>query len=438
MEKRLSRPDYTKPLPEAVICYRNLVVGLDDMDLDEILASEFPEKPRWETGISPAELIIANDPDNAPRLPATPEPKRPVWEKLAQSSCWENRLIAAKRNVALETWLALLSDRSAAVRRAVLGNEFAMNELALLPAGRKALLALLEDEDCRKMAARSIENLNPKAAREIVKLIEKADKPAAQAREAAAAAAPAMTLQIGHGGDALDIPLRNDNALSTGTYLIIAAYRDLSEKLLESELAVGIDEDARLAEICLLFADDPRVAVRTTAARETPAESEAARRLALDHESAVRKAVYELPEGLSRDEIKEFLGNDPERIVEFMDEILKGPDARYWSETFLSDPDPSVRSEALSKGIIFDRSSKAEDEEELDDSDDDIIVDDDGDDLFDDDEWIIDDEDEERDEEKDEDEEEEEDDEENDDDSSDSVEGSRKSSPSVKRGYSKQ
>ena len=239
-----------------------------------------------------------------------------------------------------------------------------------------------------------------------------------------------MTLQIGHGGDALDIPLRKDAALSTGTYLIVAAYRDLSEKLLESELAVGIDEDARLSEICLLFADDPRVAVRTTAAREAPAESEAAQRLALDHESAVRKAVYELPEGLSRDEIKEFIGNDPERIVEFMDEILKGPDARYWSETFLSDPDPSVRSEALSKGIIFDRSSKAEAEEELDDSDDDIIVDDNGDDLFGDDEWIIDDEDEERDED-------EEEDEENDDDSSDSVKGCRKSSPSVKRSYSK-
>lgn len=436
MEKRLSRPDYTKPQPEAVICYRNLVVGLDDMDLDEILASEFPEKPRWETGISPAELIIANDPDNALRLPATPEPKRPVWEKLAQSPCWENRLIAAKRNVALETWLALLSDRSAAVRQAVLGNEFALNELALLPAGRKALLALLEDEDCRKRAARSIKDLNPKAAREIVKLIEKADKPAAQARKAAAAAAPAMTLQIGHGGDALDIPLRKDAALSTGTYLIVAAYRDLSEKLLESELAVGIDEDARLSEICLLFADDPRVAVRTTAAREAPAESEAAQRLALDHESAVRKAVYELPEGLSRDEIKQFLGNDPERIAEFMDEILEGPDARYWSETFLSDPDPSVRSKALSKGIIFDRSSKAEAEDELDESDDDIIVDDDCDDLFDDDEWIIDDEDEESDEEKDVDEEE--DDEENDDDSSDSVEGSRERSPSVKRCYSKQ
>lgn len=311
MEKRLSRPDYTKPQPEAVICYRNLVVGLDDMDLDEILASEFPETPRWETGISPAELIIANDPDNALRLPATPEPKRPVWEKLAQSPCWENRLIAAKRNVALETWLALLSDRSAAVRQAVLGNEFALNELALLPAGRKALLALLEDEDCRKRAARSIKDLNPKAAREIVKLIEKADKPAAQARKAAAAAAPAMTLQIGHGGDALDIPLRKDAALSTGTYLIVAAYRDLSEKLLESELAVGIDEDARLSEICLLFADDPRVAVRTTAAREAPAESEAAQRLALDHESAVRKAVYVLPEGLSRDEIKEFLETIP-------------------------------------------------------------------------------------------------------------------------------
>ena len=436
MEKRLSRPDYTKPQPEAVICYRNLVVGLDDMDLDEILASEFPEKPRWETGISPAELIIANDPDNALRLPATPEPKRPVWEKLAQSPCWENRLIAAKRNVALETWLALLSDRSAAVRQAVLGNEFALSELALLPAGRKALLALLEDEDCRKRAARSIKDLNTKAAREIVKLIEKADKPAAQARKAAAAAAPAMTLQIGHGGDALDIPLRKDAALSTGTYLIVAAYRDLNEKLLESELAVGIDEDARLSEICLLFADDPRVAVRTTAAREAPAESEAAQRLALDHESAVRKAVYELPEGLSRDEIKQFLGNDPERIAEFMDEILEGPDARYWSETFLSDPDPSVRSKALSKGIIFESSSKAEAEEALDESDDDIIVDDDCDDLFDDDEWIIDDEDEESDEEKDVDEEE--DDEENDDNSSDSVEGSRESSPSVKSGYSEQ
>ena len=154
--------------------------------------------------------------------------------------------------------------------------------------------------------------------------------------------------------------------------------------------------------------------------------------MALDHESAVRKAVYELPEGLSRDEIKEFLGNDPERIVEFMNEILKGPDARYWSETFLSDPDPSVRSEALSKGIMFDRSSKGEAEEALDESDDDIIVDDDCDDLFDDDEWIIDDEDEERDED------EEEEDEENDDDASDSVEGTRESSPSVKRCYSKQ
>lgn len=117
-----------------------------------------------------------------------------------------------------------------------------------------------------------------------------------------------------------------------------------------------------------------------------------------------------------------------------MDEILEGPDARYWSETFLSDPDPSVRSKALSKGIIFDRSSKGEAEEALDESDDDIIVDDDCDDLFDDDEWIIDDEDEESDEEKDE----EEDDEENDDDSSDSVKGCRKSSPSVKRSYSKQ
>ena len=93
--------------------------------------------------------------------------------------------------------------------------------------------------------------------------------------------------------------------------------------------------------------------VRMAAAQSARVESKAARMLAVDGSASVRRQLYEMPLGLDAQELEIFLSNDPERFVEFMEEILKRSDGGKWAERFEKDPDPAVQRELI-RAVVAD------------------------------------------------------------------------------------
>ena len=153
--------------------------------------------------------------------------------------------------------------------------------------------------------------------------------------------------------------LTNPQALKTATQLFIEALHGLSEataldpqfdQISETSIQIGY----------LAFAFDPRPAVREVVAQSVDRDDEAASFLAKDKTPSVRHAFEVLPNGLSNQEIENFLEDDPARMVTFMDSILKGTDTEFWLTRFLKDADPEVRRQAM----IAHRNQMAQTEDE--------------------------------------------------------------------------
>lgn len=193
---------------------------------------------------------------------------------------------------------------------------------------------------------------------------------------------------------------------------------DDDDHIESSPMTVEIDEFRRAEKLCRVFHSSANPAVRLAAARWVKGDYDCWRDYAFDEDLAVRREVHELCEDADEyeaDDYIDFLGNDPERLVEHAGALLR-TDFAEWSRRLLRDEDPEVRRAALPlvlAGVTHGAGRRPVEE----DADDDIVVSNGWNDD-DDDDWL-----DEEDDEDDSDEEEEEDEEE---DAEEDAKGSRK------------
>ena len=203
----------------------------------------------------------------------------------------------------------------------------------------------MADHELRKEALRTADSLSDEAARVLSSI-------AFRAAEDVAKAAPVVEIAFGADKDRTVVALTTNRALSDAAYWLIEKYQD--KKGVHGDVhSASLDQDERSDYICGLLAEDPRVVVRMAAAQSARAESKAAGMLAVDGSASVRRQLYEMPLGLDAQELEIFLGDDPERFVEFMEEILKRPDGGKWAERFEKDPDPAVQRELI-RAVVAD------------------------------------------------------------------------------------
>lgn len=298
-----------KPIPLAELRYGIIAVAIGPEALDTLLLTEFPlEDSTWKACNVGA---VSRDSTSRTEMAGTA-----FWEALARNASYRVRAQAAERPLSTATRLKLLRDRSAMVRETILENAEAAAAIARTPEGREALTS-----------ARS--------------------ECAAPAQDGQAA--EPFRLRINHAEAPVEIELRAPHSITSAVKFLISAYKRADDCLLSSAPAIGIDSAARLDEICSLLSRDPRPIVRMTAARAVDApESEAALLFARDALAAVRESLIVLPKHLSLPELERFLNDDPDRLLMFLDKLLKGPFALEWLGRLLSDTDPQVRNETLS------------------------------------------------------------------------------------------
>ena len=331
--------------PDAILRYGKMRIPLMAEDLSDLLANEFhgDQDDDW---ISPADLIVRDD--AYPRF--TPEAsiaqhiestdrERSAWDVLAHDPSYRVRAAAADKPLNLETYIELLNDRSMAVRHKVASNVLAIEALLDDVAGRVAFFDAMQDPEFRALVvsqAHALSGSHREALEDLLDDLPITDYPKATA----------FRLTFGHCDRQKTMVLTNPIALKTATQLFIEALHGLSDataldpqfdQISETSIQIGY----------LAFAFDPRPAVREVVAQSVDRDDEAASFLAKDKTPSVRHAFEVLPNGLSNQEIENFLEDDPARMVTFMDSILKGTDTEFWLTRFLKDADPEVRRQAM-------------------------------------------------------------------------------------------
>ena len=331
--------------PDAVLRYGSVSVDIDADLLESLLDDEFKFSREDDDGLDPVQVLDYDVVNFLSKSSCAREPGRELWEKFAKHPHHGMRAIAAQHAISASTFRRLLADRSYKVRKTILGNACALESLVRSKKGRAALSKAVADYELRNEALRTADSLSEEAARVLSSI-------AFRAADDVSEAAPVVEIAFGVDEDRTVVALTTNRALTDAAFWLIEKYQH--KQGVHGDVHSGsLDRDERSDYICGLLAEDPRVVVRMAAAQSARVESKAARMLAVDGSASVRRQLYEMPLGLDAQELEIFLSNDPERFVEFMEEILKRSDGGKWAERFEKDPDPAVQRELI-RAVVAD------------------------------------------------------------------------------------
>ena len=256
---------------------------------------------------------------------AVPEPQRDVWEILAKSPSYEMRKIAAGRGLKVETFIKLLNDRAFCVREAVLDNIDGLETLASTEDGRRAVADALKDRKLRNTMRHRIRYIDEHAAAVLRPLLIKA----VTEGDAVAGDAIPFELVLNPDTDPYTITLTEPAAIENAIDSLMS-YDDFDD----TEGHNGpdlVDLTAQPEYVIEKFASDPREFVRQYAAHYVRSSMPATRKLAFDESPAVRRAVCVEPKDLTNEERIAFYGDDPERLIDYVENRQELPTSSAFS-----------------------------------------------------------------------------------------------------------
>ena len=320
----------------ALLRYGDTSVRLSSPAVDYILSAQYSPTRHTSDGISPAVIIEETEMTYTAEPTSVPEPQRAVWEILAKSPSYEMRKTAAGRGLKVETFIELLSDRAFSVRETVLDNIDGLETLASTEGGRKALALALKDRTLRNTVRHRIRDIDEQAAAVIRPLLIRA----VTEGEAVDGEPTPFELVLNPDTDPFTVVLTEPDALEA-TIDCLLADDDLDDsygKCVSGSFVVKTDT----SHIIEKLASDPREPVRMFAAHYARPSSPALRKLAFDISPAVRRCVTSEPAGFTNEERIAFYGNDPERLIEYVDNLEELPATTDFIRSLLADSDPTV------------------------------------------------------------------------------------------------
>ena len=267
---------------------------------------------------------------------SVPEPQRAVWEILAKSPSYEMRKTAARRGLKVETFIELLSDRAFSVRETVLDNIDGLETLASTEGGRKALALALKDRTLRNTVRHRIRDIDEQAAAVIRPLLIRA----VTEGDAVDGEPTPFELVLNPDTDPFTVVLTEPDALEATIDCLLDDddFDDSYGKCVSGSFVVNADT----SHIIEKLASDPREPVRMFAAHYARPSSPALRKLAFDISPAVRRCVTSEPTGFTNEERIAFYGNDPERLIEYVDNLEELPATTDFIRSLFADSDPTV------------------------------------------------------------------------------------------------
>lgn len=355
--------DRVKPL--AVLRYGDTTVRLGWPIVDFILLAQYSPTRHTEDGISPALIVEETEMTYTAEPTAVPEPQREVWEILAKSPSYEMRKIAAGRGLKVETFIKLLNDRAFCVREAVLDNIDGLETLASTEDGRRAVADALKDRTLRNTVRHRIRYIDEHAAAVLRPLLIKA----VTEGDAVAGDAIPFELVLNPDTDPYTITLTEPAAIENAIDSLMS-YDDFDDT--EGHNGPDLfDLTAQPEYVIEKFASDPREFVRQYAAHYVRSSMPAARKLAFDESPAVRRAVCVEPKDLTNEERIAFYGDDPERLIDYVENLQELPATTDFIRLLLADPDPAVVQHTTRQiqDLIVEAVNDAEDFEDEDEED---------------------------------------------------------------------
>lgn len=443
----LRRSNYTKPPALGLVAFGEYVVRLSPEEMKAIFEAEYAFR-----NIARCQIMPAGGPSLPESCKNEPTQGRTdgdwklyealhldeafdLEETLPDHVSYVVRAMFARWTRPEYGASGLLFDRSFAVRSALLENTSMLeaflkeenDEDRIYPQNNRERLkeALSRDFGLRMVARAQLPKLTASAAKTLWSWISVWERERMQAEQPEQRVCLVFPMQDKDGffqwkeNHAEILTLTSPEATAMAVDRIFETFvQDRDERIESGPMTVEIDEFRRTDKLCQVFHSSPNPAVRMAAARWVKGDYDCWRDYAFDEDLAVRREVHELCEDADEyeaDDYIDFLGNDPERLVEHAGALLR-TDFAEWSRRLLRDEDPEVRRAALPlvlAGVTHGAGRRPVEE----DADDDIVVsngwnDDDVDDWLD-----------EEDDEDDSDEEEEEDEEE---DAEEDAKGSRK------------
>lgn len=355
--------DRVKPL--AVLRYGDTTVRLGWPIVDYLLSAQYSPTRHTEDGISPAVIVEETEMTYTAEPTAVPEPQLEVWEILAKSPSYEMRKIAASRGLKVETFIKLLNDRAFCVREAVLDNIDGLETLASTEDGRRAVADALKDRTLRNTVRHRIRYIDEHAAAVLRPFLIKA----VTEGDAVAGDATPFELVLNPDTDPYTIVLTEPAAIENAIDSLLG-YDDFDDT--EGHNGPDLfDLTAQPEYVIEKFASDPREFVRQYAAHYVRSSMPAARKLAFDESSAVRRAVCVEPKGLTDEERIAFYGDDPERLIDYVENLQQLPATTDFIRLLLADPDPAVvhHTTRQIQDLIVEAVNDAEDFEDEDEED---------------------------------------------------------------------
>ena len=289
------------------------------------MSAQYSPTRHTEDGISPAVIVEETEMTYTAEPTAVPEPQRDVWEILAKSPSYEMRKIAAGRGLKVETFIKLLNDRAFCVREAVLDNIDGLETLASTEDGRRAVADALKDRTLRNTMRHRIRYIDEHAAAVLRPLLIKA----VTEGDAVAGDAIPFELVLNPDTDPYTITLTEPAAIENAIDSLMS-YDDFDD----TEGHNGpdlVDLTAQPEYVIEKFASDPREFVRQYAAHYVRSSMPATRKLAFDESPAVRRAVCVEPKDLTNEERIAFYGDDPERLIDYVENRQELPTSSAFS-----------------------------------------------------------------------------------------------------------
>lgn len=353
----------------ALLRYGDTSMRLSSPAVDYILSAQYSPTRHTSDGISPAVIIEETEMTYTAEPTSVPEPQRAVWEILAKSPSYEMRKTAAGRGLKVETFIELLSDRAFSVRETVLDNIDGLETLASTEGGRKALALALKDRTLRNTVRHRIRDIDERAAAVIRPLLIRAVTEC----DAVDGEPTPFELVLNPDSDPFTVVLTEPDALEATIDCLLDDddFDDSYGKCVSGSFVVNADT----SHIIEKLASDPREPVRMFAAQYARPSSPALRKLAFDVSPAVRRCVTSEPAGFTNEERIAFYGNDPERLIEYVDSLEELPATTDFIRSLLADSDPTVvlhatrKIEALIAQAIEDAEDFGDDDDEEDEDD---------------------------------------------------------------------
>ena len=218
----------------------------------------------------------------------------------------------------------------------MLDNIDGLETLASTEGGRKALALALKDRTLRNTVRHRIRDIDEQAAAVIRPLLIRA----VTEGDAVDGEPTPFELVLNPDTDPFTVVLTEPDALEATIDCLLDDddFDDSYGKCVSGSFVINADT----SHIIEKLASDPREPVRMFAAHYARPSSPALRKLAFDISPAVRRCVTSEPAGFTNEERIAFYGNDPERLIEYVDNLEELPATTDFIRSLLADSDPTV------------------------------------------------------------------------------------------------